>query len=554
MSDTSQYLESEDTRIVLDYTSRDFVAIRTQLVGLAKGYMPEWETVGETGDMGTLILELFAYMGDVLNFYIDRAASEAFLGTALRRQSVLYIADMLGYKPVGQHSATVKLLFTIDPEAEGPITLPAGTRIHNEADNADSIIVFELDSPLTLDPTLPAEERTDVVAYATEGVMVYDQLLGISLGSPALELLIPEVGVVSNTVALTSREGGQIVVWDELTDISLARPTQSAFTTYIDDFEQTHILFGDNASGRIPPANSEIFGSYRVGVGVEANDLPPDALNIITASADLSDQIWSVTVRNPDKPVGGTDPESVDSMRFSIPRAAGRIKNRAITLQDYADLALQVPGVAKSTAYGTLYTAIHVRIAPVGGVGDEVTMTKLVAETEAYLFDKVLVGSGVTVEPIDISLLWHAVNIRVTVHVQAAYNRTSVRQEVDRVLRAVLAFDAVDFGTRVSIGLMYRTALAVNGVEWVDLNWLSNTTPDNATEIVIDTDPLSQVVEEIDTDSLVIPQIFKYASDAPNYVDGGQILELETDFPTLSEEERTHDGLWVKAVGGLVST
>ena len=66
------------------------------------------------------MLELFAYMGDVLNFYIDRAASEAFLGTALRRQSVLYIADMFGYKPIGQHSASVVLLFTLDDEAEGP--------------------------------------------------------------------------------------------------------------------------------------------------------------------------------------------------------------------------------------------------------------------------------------------------------------------------------------------------------------------------------------------------------------------------------------------------
>ena len=30
------------TRLVLDYTSRDFAAIRAQLVGLAKGFMPEW--------------------------------------------------------------------------------------------------------------------------------------------------------------------------------------------------------------------------------------------------------------------------------------------------------------------------------------------------------------------------------------------------------------------------------------------------------------------------------------------------------------------------------
>jgi len=30
--------------------------------------------------------------------------------------------------------------------------------------------------------------------------------------------------------------------------------------------------------------------------------------------------------------------------------------------------------------------------------------------------------------------------------------------------------------------------------------------------------------------------------------------ELETDFPGLSEEERSHDGLWVWAIGGVPST
>jgi hypothetical protein len=552
MTDTSA---TEGTRVILDYTSRDFAAIRTQMVGLAKGFMPEWQTIGETGDFGTLLVELFAYMGDVLNFYIDRASSEAFLGTALRRQSVLYIADMMGYKPVGQHSASVKLLFNmVNEEAGGlPLTIPAGTRIYNETNNAADVVVFELDSPVDL-----VAGSTDVVAYATEGVMVYDTLLGISLGGPALELLIPEKGVVSHTITIKSREGGQIVDWTEVTDISLGRPTQSVFTTYLDDYDNTHILFGDNAAGRIPPVNAEIFGTYRIGIGVEANQLAPDTLVLLSATADLSDKIWTVSVRNPENPVGGTDPESTDSMRFSIPRAAGRIKNRAITLNDYADLALQVPGVAKSTAYGTLYTAIHVRIAPTGGQGDEVTMKRLCNEVEAYLSDKILVGSAVSVEPEYINAppptgLYLPVHIRLVVHVQPAYNRTTVRNEVDRVVRSVLAFDAVDFGTRVSIGLMYRTALAVNGVEWVDLHWLSTTVPTNAQEVGMDADDDFQSVNEIDTDVLLIPQIYQYPVTDPHYVEKGKTMELETDFD-LTEEERTHDGLWVKAVGGLVGT
>ena len=48
-----------------------------------------------------------------------------------------------------------------------------------------------------------------------------------------------------------------------------------------------------------------------------------------------------------------------------------RIKSRAVTLNDYADLAMQVPGVAKSVSYGTVYTAVQVVIAPIDGKGDD---------------------------------------------------------------------------------------------------------------------------------------------------------------------------------------
>ena len=43
----------------------------------------------------------------------------------------------------------------------------------------------------------------------------------------------------------------------------------------------THVVFGDNASGRIPPVNAEIFVSYRYGVGAAANDLGANTINTI---------------------------------------------------------------------------------------------------------------------------------------------------------------------------------------------------------------------------------------------------------------------------------
>jgi hypothetical protein len=382
---------------------------------------------------------------------------------------------------------------------------------------------------------------------ATEGVVVHDFLLGESSGSPNTEFVIPDKGVVHNSVKITSREGGQLVEWTEITDLSLARPTQPVFTTFMDDAELTHVVFGDNSVGRIPPVNAELFVTYRFGVGVEANDLPSDTLVVMVSTTDTADVMWAVSVTNPAAPVGGTDPESVDAMRNSIPRAAARLKNRAITLNDYADLALQVPGVAKSMSHGTVYTAVHVRIAPTDGNANDTYMAELCQQVERYMADKVIVGSTVYAEPTTVNALWQLVYIRVKVHVQDAYNRTTVGTTVQNALRQMMDFDNVDFGTRISIGQVYRTALAVQGVEWVDLIWLDDLAP--ATTVIekgiwVEPPSSARTINDVIPTELLIPKI-----------DPTSKIELETDFPLLPEEaDRTHDGLWVQAVGGLVGT
>ncbi len=539
MSDTSQTgilisLDDEDayrSNVVLDYTSRDFTAIRAQLIGLAKGLLRVWGTVGETSDFGTLLLELFSYMGDVMNFYIDRTASEAFLGTAVRRQSVLYIADMLGYTPIGQQSASVKLEFTLDDVYVGSdkVVLPVGTKVYNESNSSDGLIVFETMSEITLYPTLPGTVAADgsdliltmprvVSVFASEGVTVKDDLLGISVGSPMAEFILPHKGVIFNTVSIRSQEGQQTMPWTYMSDLSLSRPTQAAFTTFLDDQDNTHVLFGDNSSGRIPPVNSNLYVTYRYGVGAAANSLTQNTLTSIVASSVKGADLTYVTVRNPAAPIGGTDPESVDGMRSSIPRAAGRIKSRAVTLNDYADLALQVPGVAKAVSYGTVYTAVHVKLAPQNGQGDIESMTLLCAQVENYMKDKIMVGSTVYAEPIDIldpdSGIWVNVYIRILIYVTEGYNRTSVRLQVENLVRQALSFNSMDFGTIVSIGKVYRTAMAVQGVDYVQLQWLDKIPPTLAQDQAMAPDPAdsnqsqSINVYDIDPGDLFIARIY----------------------------------------------
>jgi hypothetical protein len=170
-------------------------------------------------------------------------------------------------------------------------------------------------------------------------------------------------------------------------------------------------------------------------------------------------------------------------MRYTISRGGTRIRDRAVTLTDYADLAMQVPGVSKSVALGTVYTAVRVRVAPPDGQANVDYMAKLCNSVEAYLSDKIMIGSTVQAEPLDPDELWQDVYIQVLVHVQGAYNRTTVRLQVDSVVRALLAFNTVDFGYLVSIGAIYRAVLAVQGVAYAELTWLNTLAP------VDDTDP-----------------------------------------------------------------
>ena len=212
---------ADQETLILDYTARDFDSIRAMLVGIARGKFPEWRTVGESNDFGTLLLELYAYMGDVSHFYIDRVSSEAFLGTAVRRQSVLYMAEMLGYQALGQLSAIVELTFklastAILPEGATELTIPAGTLVQtNEGAVDGEPISFETDYTVSVVP------GGTVKVSATEGRTVSNDLLGVSKGAPNASFSLPRKGIISRSVEIKTLEGGSAATSPH------PRPTQS---------------------------------------------------------------------------------------------------------------------------------------------------------------------------------------------------------------------------------------------------------------------------------------------------------------------------------------
>ena len=92
------------------------------LAGLSNPFAAWHE--GSDGDYQTIFIELWAYIADVLTFYQERIANEAYLGTATQRDSSLRLAQLVDYHPNPGAGASGLVAFTA---AKGKVvSVPAG--------------------------------------------------------------------------------------------------------------------------------------------------------------------------------------------------------------------------------------------------------------------------------------------------------------------------------------------------------------------------------------------------------------------------------------------
>ena len=101
----------------VNYLNKDFNALKQSLVIYAQAYFPNtYKDFNETSP-GMMLLEMNAYVGDVLSFYIDQQYKEMLLPLAEERRNIINMAKMLGYKVKPIIPAFVELSFTSDVNA-----------------------------------------------------------------------------------------------------------------------------------------------------------------------------------------------------------------------------------------------------------------------------------------------------------------------------------------------------------------------------------------------------------------------------------------------------
>lgn len=95
--------------IDIKYLNKDFSSFKADLIEYAKSYYPTVYNDFTQASPGSMFIEMAAYVGDVMSFYLDNQLQETFLQYAKQKNNLYTMAYMLGYRPKVTSAATVEL-------------------------------------------------------------------------------------------------------------------------------------------------------------------------------------------------------------------------------------------------------------------------------------------------------------------------------------------------------------------------------------------------------------------------------------------------------------
>ena len=476
-------MATNEIPVSIDYTSRDYYALKEELIARVQARIPEW-TASEASDFGLALVEAFAYMGDIANYYIDRVANESFITTATQRDSILAIAETYGYAPSGYANALVTVKFY--NESTAVVVIPAETRVSGEVVFADTVetVIFTTMSDCSIAAAVDgARGESTVVAYhgelnTVEANSIYGAQLGSSDGEPNQKFEIQDSPVVTDSIEVYVQGGTAWKKWTRVPHLLDYGQNDAVYTTRLDQDNNTYILFGDGISGAIPTYQSVIRVKYVVGGGTVGN-IATGIIDTIIKVPGLSQQQTNalsgyIDVTNTTNGLGGSEPESNDSIRQNAPLYL-RAQNRAITLDDFENLALSVDNCGKANAIANSPTSVTLYIAPYRGFEEFEPTPGVVESTGAatvewdalkssvndYLKDKMLIGTTLTITK--------PVYVPVTANIQYTLNGEFTQAETEKAIKTKMvenfSYNYIDFGAELTVQDVEYVLQRVSGVK-----------------------------------------------------------------------------------------
>ncbi len=295
------------------YRPGDYAAFRHALLRALPGEKELTETAngqtvqvwrpGAEGDLAVQMMEWWAYLSDILTFYNQRIATQAYLGVADLPESVNRLIQLLGYRPrpgIGASGTLAALL-----NASQPVALPQGFQLQSKPGPGQQPQTFELSVATTVQkpdiisarpapassPLLSADGTTLKLAGKVSSIKAGERLLLVNAGA-----------VTGGTVTASAWVTVQSV--QPQTDPYGDAATAISFTTAVQGLpagaqasEFALLRSGQSASlWSIGPSGITVIGSSGIDLASIARDLVPGSLALLEVTGTPSDAPVTTTL------------------------------------------------------------------------------------------------------------------------------------------------------------------------------------------------------------------------------------------------------------------
>jgi hypothetical protein len=360
-----------DTPKLDDRTFADLVADAEAVI---ERVAPQWSD-RSPHDPGMVLVELFAYITEMMLFRLNRVPDKAYLA----------FLQLLGVRLHAPSAAHTTLRFTRTGPGGRPVEIPRGTRV--TAGRAGAVEEAPVFMTLVSARLRDGESEIDVPAQHAEQVDA--ELAGVGTGRPGqriatrrapivapggdgLELVVAiEVGAgeLDESDNALEHEGKPYRVWREVETFAEAGGSQHVYIAdrisgTITFAPAAHLVRADGTLeaaptplAAVPPKGREIRLWYRFGGGVAGN-VPANSLTT------LKDSVPAVRVDNPQPAVGGRASETLDNAVRRGPIEFHTL-HRAVTASDFELLAMRSGAVGRAKAFTQATRWVH---APPGSV------------------------------------------------------------------------------------------------------------------------------------------------------------------------------------------
>ncbi len=439
-------------RASIAYTNKDYDSLRRELLGKVPQLTDRW-TDFNASDLGVVLLELFCGVGDMLAYYLDAQAAEAFLPTARQRQNVIQLCKLIGYRLDSPVAATTTLRFSLAAPLEADLVIPARTRASARLDDGD--VEFE-----TVEEAILPRGQLSVDVNARQGRRKVETFTGAGEPNASFALTGTEIAQGSLRVLI----GGQ--AWREVHHFQESGGTDEHFQIETDGLDRTRILFGDGVRGAVPTADAAIRVEYLETLGVGGN-LGAGIVTELSGPIHQDGEPVAVAVTNPVPATGGADRESLEHARRQAP-AEIRSLWKALTKDDYQALSEGYPGVAKAQVLDVndcpslRYYQVNLAVAPRGGGPPSALLKRDLA---AFLESRKVVTLEINLfEPV-----YRPVSIDADIHTYAGEDPGLVRRRIEQALGDYFDFERMDFGQPVPSSDLIALIDGVRGVSHTHL-------------------------------------------------------------------------------------